>query len=109
MADTKATPEAKAKTEAKAKPAPKPKEKTVVKFAPGKVKVDDAVKLPPQAKVIIDEITAAGKPIERDELVKRFGPKITTKQPPERVLGYYKRSLEEAGYITVTKEKVAAA
>ena len=59
-------------------------------------------KCPPQAKLIVDLIAAAGGKILRDDLVKLLSRPpaeggLTTRQTPERILGFYRPKLRDMG------------
>lgn len=64
-------------------------------------------KCPPQALVILKAIAESeGQRIERSALVALLSDgRLTTRQTPERILGFYKPRLLEAGWIA--EEKVA--
>ncbi len=95
-----APPVAEAAAEAK-------KEKPVTKTQFSFVKdPDEKAKLAPQARVIVNAIKEL-KSAEREALVKVLGDgRLTTRQPVERILTYYQKSLETQGLIKV--EKIAA-
>lgn len=61
-------------------------------------------KCPPQAKLILNTIKAAGGKMSREDLIaalKRAPEQggLKTTQTPERILGFYKPKLETDGYI----------
>lgn len=74
------------------------------KFYVSKAAVGPNEKCPPQAKLILDTITAAGGKIERSELITLLSRPpaeggLTTNQTPERILGFYKPKLVESGFL----------
>lgn len=83
------------------------KEKPVTKTQFSFVKdPDEKAKLAPQARVIVGAIKEL-KSVEREALVKVLSDgRLTTRQPVERILTYYQKSLETQGLIKM--EKVAA-
>lgn len=63
--------------------------------------LEENEKIAPQAKVFDDELVAigVGKEVDRAELVKRVedGGNLTTRQPVDRVLGYYMQHFKKIG------------
>ncbi len=61
----------------------------------------ESEKLAPQAKVFYDELVkiGVGKEVDREELNKRgeAGGNLTTRQPTDRVLGYYMQEFKRLG------------
>ena len=58
--------------------------------------------LAPQAQTIVNTIEAAGEAgVLRPELIQQLGGVLVTRQPAERILNYYQKSLIEAGLIKV--------
>lgn len=80
------------------KPAAKPDIFTFVK------QVGKDEKLAPQARVIVNTVESAGKPLDREELVKALDGKLQTRQPIGRIVTYYQKLLVERGYITITEQ-----
>lgn len=60
--------------------------------------------LSPQASLILSIIEKEGE-ITRADLVKRLEKELTTKQPAERVLSYYKTPMVNDGFIVVIEAK----
>lgn len=106
MATKNAQPAAAAPEAAKDEKAPKvAKPETKVQFSFVK-DPDEKAKLAPQARVIVSTLKEL-KTAPRDHLVKVLGDgRLTTRQPVERILTYYQKSLETQGLIKM--EKVAA-
>ena len=92
--------------EVAAAPAPKtekPKMKLVIK--PGRpLAAED--KLATQARVIVEAVHEVGA-MPREQLLDVLKDRVKTRQPIERILGYYQKTLETKGFIEV--EKVAEA
>lgn len=90
--------------------APAPKKSRVNHYGPGKVKLTDDIKLPPQERVIVALIQEAGKAgISRKDLIAAMDGKVTTRQPLERILGYYQNDMVARELIVVEKKEVEAA
>ncbi len=65
-------------------------------------------KVPPQVKVIVDGVEAAGKRgILRSELVTNITPTLITRQPPERIISYYEKKIVELGLVTIQRSASA--
>jgi len=71
----------------------------ITTFVKGKIDLKPENKLPPQARIIVEQIASVKDGFERGQLIARLKPLITTKQPVERILGYYQKRLIEEGYI----------
>jgi hypothetical protein len=61
----------------------------------------DKDKCPPQAKVIVTILKAAGKPMSRADLIAELSKPgvLTTRQTPERIFGFYRPRLIEMGML----------
>jgi len=71
----------------------------------------DADKLAPQSKAIVTSAIAAygvNTEMTVKDVVVAMTPNITTRQPMERIFGYYAPKLEEAGLISVERAAAAA-
>jgi hypothetical protein len=67
-------------------------------------------KMPPQAKVIVNAVEAAGKTgIKRAELVKNLTGVLVTRQPVGRIVSYYTKLLKSSGTVEIKDETPAAA
>ena len=84
-----------------------PKTRKVVFFAPGRAITDDDA-LPEQAKVIVAAVHAAKKELTRDELAEAVKDTLKTKQPVDRIIGYYQSKINEMGVVKVEKREIAA-
>lgn len=65
------------------------------------------VKLAPQEQAIIETVKANGaKGVKRPELIEQLktGGKLVTKQPPERILGYYEKHLSTVANVIAISE-----
>lgn len=66
-------------------------------------------KLAPQARIILGHIEAAGKEgIQRDKLVTKLDAdvkagKLETRQETAKLVGFYQKPMEEAGYLTIER------
>ena len=101
-----APPVAEVKKDAKKKEAAKTVKKTTFKVA-RKLTEDD--KLPKQMKVLYDVLAGAGKGgLSKEDWVKELKGKIETRQPIERIIGYYQSRMESAGMIVIEKTEVPA-
>lgn len=92
-------------TEATAKAAKAPKEKAVanatytfVKF-PG----EGEKNLPKQATQILEILSGNDGPMARKDLLEAMSGVVETRQPIERILGFYQPRLTEGGYFSVAK------
>lgn len=94
---TKAKDAAPKAEKAKAAPAT-PKKEVVVSFK--KMPPKD-VKLPPQARRIVEVLKAQGPKMEKSVLLKALEGEIQTKQGVDRVFAFYQKQLTTDGYITV--------
>lgn len=81
----------------------KPKQKVVI--LPGRALAAED-KLATQARVIVEVVHEVGSKT-REELLDVLKDRVKTRQPIERILGYYQKTLETKGFIKV--EKVAEA
>jgi hypothetical protein len=71
-------------------------------------KLEENTKCPPQSKLIIDTITAAGGKMEREALLAQLKrpPEqggLKTNQTAERILGFYRPKLMQAGILKEDK------
>lgn len=83
---------------------PKESVRTVYKLVTEREKKEGEKALPKQAAQIVDIIAAAGEEgIERATLLEAMKPVIETRQPIERILGFYQPRLLEENYISVIK------
>lgn len=105
---TKASPAKPEKTDSgtgEDKPARKAK---VNHYASGSVALSDDIKLPPQERIIVELIQGSGKDgISRADLLKLMEGKVTTRQPLERILGYYQNDMVNRELVTVEKREAA--
>ena len=102
--ETETTP-AEGAENAAAPKAAKPKLNVVI--APGRPLAGED-KLATQARVIVETVHELGAKT-RDELVNALKDRVKTRQPVERILGYYQKTLETKGFIKVEKVPVAEA
>lgn len=69
--------------------------------------VKEGDKVPPQMKVIIDTLAAVGegKEIDRDTVVQTLEKegKLNTRQPVQRILGYYMNRLTGEGFVELIR------
>lgn len=80
------------------------KPKMSVVIAPGRaLSAED--KLATQARVIVETVHEVGAG-SREALLEVLKDRVKTRQPIERILGYYQKTLETKGFIKVTKEPV---
>lgn len=92
-----------ASTQEEAPKTEKPKTSQRFTFVRG---LKEGEKLAPQAQVIVNTIQEL-KAASREDVVARLSDgRLKTRQPPERILTYYQKALETAGFIKM--EKVAA-
>lgn len=85
----------------------KPKTKLVI--VPGRpLAAED--KLATQARIIVEVVHEVGTK-SREELLEVLKDRVKTRQPIERILGYYQKTLETKGFIKIEKvpEPVAEA
>jgi hypothetical protein len=97
-APTAVEPPTSAAPAAAPKPAQKPDIFTFVK------QVGKDEKLAPQARVIVNVLESAGKPLDREAFVDSLKGKVQTRQPEGRILTYYQKLLVERGYLTITEQ-----
>lgn len=72
--------------------------------------IADEEKMAPQMRGIVNCVIAAhgaGNPVTIEQIVAAMEGNITTRQPLERIFGYYAPKLEEAGLITVERSEAA--
>lgn len=94
-------------TEAKTESTPKvEKPKAKVMILPGRALAAED-KLATQARVIVEAVHEVG-PKTREELLDVLKDRVKTRQPIERILGYYQKNLETKGFIKVDKVAEAA-
>ena len=74
--------------------------------------IAEGEKLAPQSRAIVESTIAAhglNTEVTVEQVVAAMTPHVTTRQPMERIFGYYAPKLEEAGYISVERSEVASA
>jgi type IV secretory pathway VirD2 relaxase len=87
----------------------KPKTKNIWLYSKGSEKVTEETKLAPQAKIIVSCVRA-NSGLNHDELIaacEKAG--IETRQPVTRIIGYYRKDLQDGGFINVQKKQVELA
>jgi hypothetical protein len=68
-------------------------------------------KAPPQSKLIVDTLKNAGGTLSKEELVALLSRPateggLTTRQAPDRILGFYRPKLVAAGILKEVKEEI---
>lgn len=100
-AQTKGTTEG--QTEKKEKT--KTKRKVSIFYMKGKTPLTAETKLAPQAREIVATVHEAKGTINHNELLDKLKDRVTTRQPLSRIVSYYSKDLQEAGFIEVTKKE----